>query len=100
MPWLNGYINGYLYIYIYCSNACHQFKWGDHTLVLNSKHEKSDNKLQISLGNASAESFVAGVATVTKDTKFSYDDVVKIVKGNFIGFYAIVTETSDTNRIN
>ena len=35
-------------------------------LLLNSKHEKSDNKLQISLGNASAESVVAGVATLTK----------------------------------
>ena len=37
----------------------------------NSKHEKSDNKPQISLGNASAESVVAEVATLTKDTKFS-----------------------------
>ena len=35
-------------------------------LWLNSKHKKSDNKLQISLGNASAESVVAGVATLTK----------------------------------
>ena len=69
-------------------------------LLLNSKHEKSDNKLQISLGNASAESVVAGVATLTKDTKFSYEDVVKIVRGNFIGFYAIATETGDTNRMN
>ena len=33
--------------------------------------EKSDNKPQISLGNASAESVVAEVATLTKDTKFS-----------------------------
>ena len=64
---------------------------------LNSKHEKSDNKPQISLGNASAES-VAGVATLTKDTKFSYHDVVKIVRGNFIGFHTIVTEASDTNN--
>ena len=69
-------------------------------LWLNSKHEKSDNKPQISLGNASAESVVAEVATLTKDTKFSYHDVVKVVRGNFVGFYAIVTETSDTNRMN
>ena len=40
-------------------------------LWLNSKHEKSDNKRQISLGNASAESVVAEVATLTKDNKFS-----------------------------
>ena len=66
---------------------------------LNSKHEKSDNKPQISLGNASAES-VAGVATLTKDTKFSYHDVVKIVRSNFIGFHTVVTEASDTNRMN
>ena len=64
-------------------------------LWLNSKHKKSDNKLQISLGNASAENVVAGVATLSKDTKFSYHDVVKI-----IGFYATVTETSNTNRMN
>ena len=35
-------------------------------LWLNSKHEKSDNKSQISLGNTSAESVVAEVATLTK----------------------------------
>ena len=32
-------------------------------LWLNSKHEKSDNKPQISLGNTSTESVVAEVAT-------------------------------------
>ena len=69
-------------------------------LWLNSKHEKSDNKPQISLGNTSTESVVAEVATWTKDTKFSYHDVAKVVRGIFTGFYAIVTETSDTNRIN
>ena len=69
-------------------------------LWLNSKHEKSNNKLQISMGSTSAESVVAEVATLTKDTKFSYHDVVKVVRSNFIGFYAIVTETSDTNRMN
>ena len=37
-------------------------------LWLNSKHEKSENKPLISLGNASAESVVA---TLTKDIKFS-----------------------------
>ena len=65
-------------------------------LWLNSKHENSDNKPQISLGNTSAESIVAEVATLTKDTKFSYNDVAKVVRSNFIGFYAIVTETNDT----
>ena len=65
----------------------------------NSKHEKSDNKPQISFGNASARSGAAEVATLTKDTKFSHHDAVKVVRGNFIGFYAIVTETSDTNRM-
>ena len=67
---------------------------------LNSKHEKSDNTPQVSLGNFSAESVVAEVATLTKDAKFSYHDVVKVVRGNFIGFYAIVTEASDTSRMN
>ena len=55
-------------------------------LWLNSKHKKSDNKFQISLGNASAESVVAGVATLTKDTKFSYHDVVKIVRVTLLVF--------------
>ena len=67
---------------------------------LNSKHEKSINTPQVSLGNSSAESVVAKVATLTKDTKFSYRDVVKVVRGNFIGFYAIVTEASNTSRMN
>ena len=62
-------------------------------LWLNSKNEKS-------LGNASAEIVVAGVATLTKDTKFSYHVVFKTSKANFIGFSAIVTETNDTNRVN
>ena len=48
-----------------CSNGETTHLW------LNSKHEKSDNKRQISLGNASAESVVAEVATLTKDNKFS-----------------------------
>ena len=52
------------------------------------------------MGNDSAECVVAEVATLTKDTKFSYHDVVKVVRGNFIGFHAFVTETSDTNRMN
>ena len=38
--------------------------------------------------------------TLTRDNKFSYHDVVKAVRGTFIGFYAIVTETSDTSRMN
>ena len=59
----------------------------------------SDNKPQISFGNASARSGAAEVATLRKDTKFNHHDVVKVVRGNFIGFYAIVTETSDTNRM-
>ena len=48
-------------------------------LRLNLKHEKPENRPQISLGNASAESVVAEVTTLTKDTKFSYHDVVKFV---------------------
>ena len=62
-------------------------------LWLNSNHEKSGDKPQISLGNASTESVVAEVATLTKDTKFSYHNIVKVVRGNFIGFYDIVIET-------
>ena len=62
-------------------------------LWLNSNHEKSGNKPQISLGNASTESVVAEVATLTKDTKFSYHNIVKVVRGNLIGFYDIVIET-------
>ena len=75
----------------------HVISWNGETkhLWLNSKHEKSDNKTQISLGNTSAASLVAEVATLTKDTKFSYYDVVKVVRSNFIGFYAIVKEPSD-----
>ena len=49
-------------------------------LWLNSKHEKSDNKPQILLENASAESIVAEVTTLTKDTNFSYHDVIKVVR--------------------
>ena len=45
-------------------------------LWLNSKHEKSDNMPQVSLGNSSAESVVAEVATLTNDTKFSYHNVL------------------------
>ena len=66
---------------------------------LNSEHEKSDNKFQITLGNASNGSVAAEVATLAKDNKFNYH-VVKAVRGNFIGFYATVTETSDTSRVN
>ena len=49
-------------------------------LWLNSIHEKSDNKPQILLENASAESIVAEVTTLTKDTNFSYHDVIKVVR--------------------
>ena len=60
-------------------------------LWLNSKHEKSDHKPQISLGDTSAESVVAEIATLTKDTKLVIM-MLKFVRGNFIGFYAIVTD--------
>ena len=36
---------------------------------------------------------------LTRDNKFSYHDVVKAVRDIFIGFYAIVTEASDTSRV-
>ena len=66
----------------------------------NSKHERSDDEPQISLRNSPAESVVAEVASLAKDNKFSFYDVVKAVRGNFIGFYATATDTSDTTRIN
>ena len=66
----------------------------------NSKHEKSDDEPQISLRNSPAESVVAEVASLTKDNKFSFYDVVEAVRGNFIAFFATVTDTSDTTRIN
>ena len=69
-------------------------------LWLNSKHKRSDNKPQSSSGNASAESVVTEVATLTRDNKISYHDVVKALRGDFIGFYGIATETSDTSRMN
>ena len=37
---------------------------------------------------------------LTRDNKFSCHDVVKAVRGIFIGFYAIVTEASHTSRMN
>ena len=67
---------------------------------LNSKHERSDDEPQISLRNSPAESVVAEVASLTKDNKFSFCDVVKPVRDNFIGFYATATDTNDTTRIN
>ena len=53
---------------------------------LNSNQKKFDNKPQISSGNASAESVVAEVATLTRDNKFSFHDVVKNVRDNVICF--------------
>ena len=52
-------------------------------LWLNSKHEKSDNKPQISLGNTSAESVVA---EVTKDTKFRYTMLLKLLEATSLVF--------------
>ena len=54
----------------------------------------------MSTGNGSVESVVPQVASLTIDNKSSYHDVVKAVRGNFIGFFAIVTESSDTTRMN
>ena len=50
--------------------------------------------------NASPESAVAEVATLIEDTKFNYHNVAKVTRGNFIGFYSILTRTSDTSRMN
>ena len=50
--------------------------------------------------NASPESVVAEVATLIEDTKFNYHNVAKVTRGNFIGFYYILTRTSDTSRMN
>ena len=85
-------IKGIARMHVICSNGATTHLW------LNLKHEKSDNKPQTSLGNASAESGLAKVSTLTKDTQFS-QHIVKVVRGNFIVFYAIVTETSDTSRM-
>lgn len=69
-------------------------------LWLNSKYEKPGDKPQISLRNASPESFVAEETNLTGDNKFSYQDTVKVIRGNFICFYATATETSDTSKMN
>ena len=37
---------------------------------------------------------------LTRNNKLSYHDVVKAARGTFIGFYAIVIETSDISRMN
>ena len=37
---------------------------------------------------------------LTRNNKLSYHDVVKTARGTFIGFYAIVIETSDISRMN
>ena len=86
-------IKGIAWLHVSSSNGETTHFW------LNSEHEKSDNKFQITLGNASNGSVAAEVATLAKDNKFNYH-VVKAVRGNFIGFYATVTETSDTSRVN
>ena len=49
-------------------------------LRLNSKHEKSGNKPQISLGNASAESVVAEVATLTEDKSLTIVSMLKLLQ--------------------
>ena len=70
----------------YCSNACDQFEWGTKNLWLNSKLEKSDNKPQISLRNASAESVVAEVATLTKDTNLVTTMFLKLLEATSLVF--------------
>ena len=37
---------------------------------------------------------------LTRDNKFSYHDVVEAARGICIGFYVIVTDASDTSRMN
>ena len=50
----------------YCLNIYDQLKWGNTFSIQNIK---SNNKPQISLGKASAESVVVEIATLTKNIK-------------------------------
>ena len=59
---------------------------GTKNLWLNSKLEKSDNKPQISLRNASAESVVAEVATLTKDTNLVTTMFLKLLEATSLVF--------------
>ena len=59
---------------------------GTKNLWLNSKLEKSDNKPQISLRNGSAESVVAGVATLTKDTNLVTTMFLKLLEATSLVF--------------
>ena len=36
----------------------------------------------------------------TQEKRLCYYDVVKIVKGNFLGYYAIITELNDLSKLN
>ena len=68
-------------------------------LWLNSAHQKSDPP-SITICNKSFNQFSLNSVTAPPlKNPLSYHDVVKITKGNFTGFYAIVRETGDLNNL-
>ena len=88
-------VDGITKMHVICTNGQSTHLW------LNSLYQLS-NEPNISLGNhIESESFESEKSPTTPavSTVFSYHDVVKVVKGNFIGFYAIVTETADTSKM-
>ena len=72
-------------------------------LWLNSSYYNDAEPASISLPKQVASGIVATGTAPTKpqpcaEKLFSYHDVVRITKGNFTGYYAIITETGDLSE--
>ena len=88
--------------YIFKMHAMHSDGVNSH-LWLNSSYYNDAEPASISLPKQVASGIVATGTAPTKpqpcaEKPFSYHDVVRITKGNFTGYYAIITETGDLSE--
>ena len=88
--------------YIFKMHAMHSDGVNSH-LWLNSSYYNDAEPASISLPKQVASGIVATGTAPTKpqpcaEKLFSYHDVVRITKGNFTGYYAIITETGDLSE--
>ena len=90
-------VNGIFKMHVMHSDGVNSHLW------LNSSYYNDAEPASISLPKQVASSIVATGTAPAKpqpcsEKPFSYHDIVRITKGNFTGYYAIITETGDLSE--
>ena len=85
-------VNGIFKMHVMVSDGQNSFLW------LNSEYHQSGKSANISLSQGNVNNDTCEKEKLPLK-HLSYHDVVKVVKGDFLGYFAIVTETGDLSNL-